>query len=375
MDQHLAKPQFGSDVSLARRAGAYAIMSAIYAIPVLLGLVTFAVGGGLVAFLLAVLLVLAIFGIFVWQWRSLAVDGYTIGHHAFGYRIVDVNTGRPLGWGRAFARLLVVGVLATFTCGLGAIVLAVLIAHDPKKRGLHDQVAESIAVDVATLNDPTRPSLLDRVLPASGYAMQTQYGRRDRQEAATQPSVNEVEYRRMPPPNPHPGLASAGPVEMGAFTAESAEPELVVLRREAPADDLALMPEPEGVSQPSSPAQEQRWALEIADGEIVEIDGLSLLGRAPAAGHDERAAIVVIADPDRSVSKTHAAIGISADGRLWVEDRDSTHGVQVRGRDRQRMLMPGSRHTLNAGDIVILGLREIVVHLTGREGPRGASSP
>lgn len=315
MNQHLVKPQVGSDVSLARRAGAYAVMSAISALPVFLSLVLFATVGGVVAIVLAPLLVLVMVGVFVWQWRSLAVAGYTIGHRAFGYRIVDVNTGGPLGWGRAFARLLVVGVLAALTCGLGALLLAVLIARDPKKRGLHDQIAQSIAAGLAPLNDPSRPSLLDRVVPASGYAKQARHGQRAPETAW--PSANEVDYRRMPPPSP-------GPRDAGC------------------------------------------WVLEIADGEMVEIHGLSLLGRAPTAGDDEHATIVVIADPDRSVSKTHAAIGLAADGRLWVEDRDSTHGVQVRGRDRQRMLMPGSRHTLNAGDIVILGLREITVHLTGR---------
>ena len=69
--------------------------------------------------------------------------------------------------------------------------------------------------------------------------------------------------------------------------------------------------------------------LSFDTGEQVDVRGHGLIGRAPVAAPGESVEhVIAIADPGRSVSKTHVAFGHD-DGGLWVSDRGSTNGTRV----------------------------------------------
>lgn len=83
-----------------------------------------------------------------------------------------------------------------------------------------------------------------------------------------------------------------------------------------------------------------RWLVELPDGETLEIEHDTVLGRRPDA--IEGAQVVAIPDPTRTLSKTHARLRF--DGERWtIEDLDSTNGVFLIHAD-------GREEELAAGD-------------------------
>lgn len=73
------------------------------------------------------------------------------------------------------------------------------------------------------------------------------------------------------------------------------------------------------------------WRLALPDGREVLLERTTLVGRDPAAGGQwSDAALLSITDPGKSVSKTHAALELTATGQLLVHDLDSTNGVYLR---------------------------------------------
>ena len=77
--------------------------------------------------------------------------------------------------------------------------------------------------------------------------------------------------------------------------------------------------------------------VELTDGRRIVLAGVALIGRAPTPRPgEEDALLVTIADPARSVSKTHLAVGVDRHG-LWVRDRNSTNGTVVTLPDGQQI--------------------------------------
>lgn len=71
------------------------------------------------------------------------------------------------------------------------------------------------------------------------------------------------------------------------------------------------------------------WLLEFDDGQAMAIDGPLVIGRAPVApATAPTARSVAVADPHKSVSKTHALLEVRQ-GMLWVTDLRSTNGTTV----------------------------------------------
>ncbi len=76
-------------------------------------------------------------GYFVYGWGM----GSTFGQRVFHLAVVDAETGRPIGFGRAGIRYL--GYLVSiFACYVGLI----WAAFDPKKQGWHDKFANSVVI-------------------------------------------------------------------------------------------------------------------------------------------------------------------------------------------------------------------------------------
>jgi hypothetical protein len=80
------------------------------------------------------------------------------------------------------------------------------------------------------------------------------------------------------------------------------------------------------VGRRSAPA----WRLTLPDGQQALVEQTTLVGRDPALNPDWSSALLLpIIDPNKTVSKTHAALELTASGQLVVHDLNSTNGVYL----------------------------------------------
>jgi len=118
-------------------------------------------------------------------------------------------------------------------------------------------------------------------------------------------------------------------------------------------------------TQRPAPAS-QGWVL-TAEGPVeYAIDGRVLLGRAPDLAASPAADVhgIVVHDPARTVSKTHALVQPD-DGVLLVTDLHSTNGVRVARADGTEVEVPaGGTVDVSAGDVIVLG--EFPLRVSGR---------
>jgi hypothetical protein len=123
------------------------------------------------------------------------------------------------------------------------------------------------------------------------------------------------------PRTPQPRLSeTAAPPAPPAPSATPAPPVARVVA--APAAEAAHVPPPQAVGP--------QWRLLMPHGdEPVVLAGALVIGRSPVTIPEySQAQLVKASDPSRSVSKTHALLGIDATG-LWVADLGSTNGTFV----------------------------------------------
>lgn len=380
-----------------------ALLAAVCVLPLVVGalpdlLVAPPVGlrGVLVVVGLVLALVLA-----VRQWWTQGTRGWTIGRRLLGLRVVDTLTREPLGLARTAGRTLVV-VLASLVCGIGTLVLCLSVLWDPsgRRRGWHDRVAEAVVVDVRGADArrraagrtaaPQEPEPVDRARfePAEHPA--------DGADPAAAPS-GPVERTRwaglaseglmsgpglvLPPlqdPGPEADRDTVSLPMVDAARAAAARAEQVDEQVDDQADDqagyealLALDPfwdEPTGPG-PGAAARAgvgadegAGWAVRLPDGTLLDLDvSPVLLGRNPVAQDGVRS--VPVADPGRSVSKTHLLLAVDAAG-AWVTDRGSTNGTLVTLPNGERVLcLPHQRVRLVPGSVVSLGDVAVTVGL------------
>jgi hypothetical protein len=123
----------------------------------------------------------------------------------------------------------------------------------------------------------------------------------------------------------------------------------------------------------SRPARSQIRAV-LDDGREIDLRALALIGRDPAPGPgDADPQLVAVADPERSVSKTHLAVQV-VDGTVTVVDRNSTNGCTLVSPDgRAEAVEPGSPTPVPAGSTVRFGARSLrVVSVDGGGDGEGA---
>jgi len=90
----------------------------------------------------------------------------------------------------------------------------------------------------------------------------------------------------------------------------------------------------------SSAAQPAAPRLLLPDGVVLPLGDGVIVGRDPQ--HQEGYGVRALArlhDTERSVSKTHAVVGVS-EGRVWVIDLNSTNGTTIVGRDGTEQQCP-----------------------------------
>jgi hypothetical protein len=104
------------------------------------------------------------------------------------------------------------------------------------------------------------------------------------------------------------------------------------------------------------------WVLAASTGERVIVAGSGLVGRKPVAAEGETFdQLIALADPGRSVSKTHLEFGVEG-GELWVLDRYSSNGTAIVGGDGQRReCEPGRRYRVARGSRIELGDQYLIV--------------
>ena len=131
----------------------------------------------------------------------------------------------------------------------------------------------------------------------------------------------------------------------------------------APAAEPALAAEPAPAAEPASgpPADDtrvaapRRWALVMPDGARVSLDGPLLLGRNPAGIPDRPdAGPLAVADPHKTVSKTHALLEPTTAGVL-VRDLHSTNGVAIATPAGRQNVLQGGEAIAPNGATILLG--------------------
>lgn len=322
-----------------------------------------AAGAALISYF-ALVLTLSILGI-VLPIRLSAPIGYAV----LGMRFIDVATGKPCG-GKVVGKYFLEGVLP-----IVGIVVAV-VTMDDQNRNWFDRLVG------VQLVDWQRPSSVADLLGTSAQP------RSAVSERPFIPAAPAEWSPTPPPPTPprqtQPGLAM--PAEPATFTAPAAfapEPPVAfapeppaaprsevprTLPEESPAP---VAPEPTGGAGPEAPAtgpltrRSLRPFVTLDTGETAIIDGPLLLGRDPgpiAAVPGGRPRLVL--DPERSLSKTHLALGADAEG-LWVMDCHSTNGTRVEHEGTSRPVAPWVRTHVGAGDVVRYGDRSLTITSTG----------
>jgi pSer/pThr/pTyr-binding forkhead associated (FHA) protein len=125
-----------------------------------------------------------------------------------------------------------------------------------------------------------------------------------------------------------------------------------------PPDDEQAVSRPSGYTPPPSGSVAR---LVLSDGQVVDVDRVVIVGRAPRARRpgDEHALLVTVPSPQQEISSTHVEFrpGTGADqGSPVVTDLGSTNGtVVVQPGLRPEDLHPGVAVQLNPGAVVDLG--------------------
>jgi uncharacterized RDD family membrane protein YckC len=87
-------------------------------------------------FYLFVLIVAAAYYAYFW-----GTSGSTLGMRLFKLRVVDANSGQPIGIGRAVVRYIGL-IVAAFPCWIGLI----WAGFDPRAQGWHDKIASTVVL-------------------------------------------------------------------------------------------------------------------------------------------------------------------------------------------------------------------------------------
>jgi uncharacterized RDD family membrane protein YckC len=92
-------------------------------------------GGFLILWLLALVVQV---GYWIYFWGT---SGSTLGMRLLHLKVVDADTGGPIGYARATVRFLM-SIVNSWACYIGWI----WVAFDPRKQGWHDKVANSVVL-------------------------------------------------------------------------------------------------------------------------------------------------------------------------------------------------------------------------------------
>ncbi|CAI9401627.1 RDD family protein [Aestuariimicrobium sp. T2.26MG-19.2B] len=348
-------------------------------------------------------------GWFLVLWWSYGTRATGPGFAATGLRLVGLQDGRPIGWGRWLVRQIVFSAISG--TGVGWIALLVFLVIQERRQGWHDLASGAVVIQLA--NDQVKPQarpaapvrqrpttvalpphLVAAAFDGSGSGQAGSYGPPSNQEynayGQQAPMGQQVASA---PPDQTPWAAGghetdsgggwrppAGPVPRQAGAAPQTaspgssiwppstrdpEPERAarVVQREAPVDeeDYGTRLIPTRANLPARPADEG-WYVQIDDGRRVPVEGTVVIGRRPSQPTDgPTATLVEVGEGGQAVSKTHLAVGVDARG-VYVTDLGSTNGTAlVNGSGELDPCQPGVAVRVREGQSVSFGDRALVV--------------
>jgi hypothetical protein len=277
----------------------------------------------------------------------LGLRGTSVGRAALGLRVVDHQSGEPIGVGPALLRTLLLGAGTLPTFGFGTASLAWTALADPARRGWHDHVTGSVVVDVrppVVDEEPVeeRPRHIVNLTTARLAAAPAQ----DPPHAPVQGTPGQATSDQASPDqaSPVPTSATAAAVVQGRHVGE-------------PGGLGSPLRSPTG----AGPGGGARW-VSFDTGESFAVEGRTLLGRRPEPREGEAVSrLVRLVSTDMSVSKTHAQLDLAPEGVLVVTDRGSTNGSVLVRDGVSRALPAGRPATLLPGDLVRFGDRQMIV--------------
>ncbi|MFC8731943.1 RDD family protein [Luteimicrobium sp. NPDC057192] len=314
--------------------------------------------------------------------------GRTVGKLALGLRTQDVATGLPIGVARGIVRGLVFGAFM-LVCWVGEllVLLSPVFDSSPRRQGWQDKAARAVVVRVEAVAPAARPLASAAAAPAppaptppaaapaaaAPYAgvppfTPAPYGTAPQAPAPSATSTTSGGWA--PPAAPAPGAAApAAPAATGMVTGVPGAGAPAAPQTPAPQSPQAAW-----TGGPAAPAAAAGpgFDLGLPDGSTVRVTGPTLLGRDPAVPPSQTGPapqLVPVPDPGRSVSKTHAELGVDAHG-LWLVDRGSTNGttVEVPGATPVKAT-PGQQVRVPAGATVRLGDAAVLVRGDGPDVP------
>ncbi|MEV8250205.1 FHA domain-containing protein [Microbacterium sp. NPDC076768] len=287
---------------------------------------------------------LTVFELALFLWVLEARTGITLGNAVLRLRSARADRAYSPGIGRQLVRGIITG--AGFFVAVGSWIVVASSAWDRggRRQSWADRLAGTVVVSVPVRPASQTPAQLPLVEGAGPLAP---------------PQVMTL------------GTPSAAvdedsePTDARAASHRTAKPEPAVAGTDKPLFTVAPSPAQQASGDAATPASETGALLLIFDtGQRVQLS-LPLaanLGRAPvASAHDDR--LIIVTDPDASVSKTHLRIEHSR-GRTWVTDFGSTNGSDIRADDGQTTeLVSGERVLLDDADRVRIGNRSFTISL------------
>lgn len=210
-------------------------------------------------------------------------------------------------------------------------------------------MATGVAVDSA-LRIPDARSRAGVVGPGTTGAQWQRLTDADHAELIAEvPGHRAAEPAFAPAVAPVPTAVAPAPA-VPSLPAAAAAPVPAPPATSAPAPAGPSVPAPAEVIQaagavPPGGSRRAQAMVRFDDGSVVRVPVLGLIGRDPEPAAGEQVdALVRLEDPERLLSKTHAAFGQDAEG-VWIADRGSRNGTQL--------VSPG-------GDVVDVGARAVV---------------
>nr|WP_201468705.1 FHA domain-containing protein [Microbacterium hydrocarbonoxydans] len=287
----------------------------------------------------------------VFLWVLEARTGLTLGNLVLRLRSARGDRPYSPGIGRQFVRGAITG--AGFLVAVGSWIVVASSAWDPdgRRRTWADRLAGTVVVSVPprasaasteTAHPVLPPAEADSLAPPQVVTLGSHPALVDEDSEPT--DARAASHRAEAPIPPGPGAAEAPLFSVAPQNPPQTGPQPVAESRSA-SDSGALL-------------------LIFDTGQRVQLP-LPLaanLGRGPvASAHDDR--LVIVTDPDSSVSKTHLRIEHSR-GRTWVTDFGSTNGSDIRSDDGQTTeLVAGERVLLDDADRVRIGNRSFTISL------------
>ncbi|MBO3093800.1 FHA domain-containing protein [Cellulomonas dongxiuzhuiae] len=309
------------------------------------------------------------------QWLAHGRLGWTLGRRLVGVRTVDVHSRRPVGAGRVLVRGLVVAA-GTLVCAVGqyVVLLSPLLDRTGRRRGWHDRAVDAEVLRVTTSSrrgqGAHRHVAGTDAAPAGAAAGERPVPERP---AVVATAVRGPQAPEVPTPVASALATPAGGLVLAPLHPQRSAPDLdtraIPAVRSAPTLAFGLAPELE-TTRPAAPRTdvipeprpEPTPGLRVAfdDGRVLTVERLALVGRNPSPGPGLQ--VVRVADPTRSVSKTHLQLAVDSAGGAWVVDRGSTNGTLVTLPDGGQVVCPVDHPVrLREGAVVVFGDRSLRV--------------